>query len=41
MTPDTHTLHNAFGTVSVSEYGGQVLSWRTGRGYQRGIVRIA
>lgn len=35
MTPDTHTLHNAFGTVSVSEYGGQVLSWRTADGRER------
>ena len=35
MTPDTHTLHNAFGTVTVSEYGGQVLSWRTADGRER------
>ena len=35
MTPDTHTMHNAFGTVTVSEYGGQVLSWRTADGRER------
>ncbi|MFM6987372.1 MAG: D-hexose-6-phosphate mutarotase [Arenimonas sp.] len=35
MTPDTHTLHNAFGTVVVSGYGGQVLSWRTTDGRER------
>ena len=35
MNPATHTLHNAFGTVSVSEYGGQVLSWRTADGRER------
>ena len=35
MTPDTHTLHNAFGSFTVAEYGGQVLSWRTVDGRER------
>lgn len=35
MNPATHTLHNAFGTITVSEYGGQVLSWRTPDGRER------
>lgn len=35
MTPVTHTLHNAFGTVEVSGYGGQVLSWCTADGRER------
>lgn len=29
MTAAIHTLHNAFGTATVSEYGAQLLSWRT------------
>lgn len=35
MTSAIHTLHNAFGSLTVSEYGGQVLSWRTADGRKR------